>query len=139
MERVVAVALLATMAWASASCRALTEHPSADQDAGTGEPSSRYPPEPPPLVALEVSPSEQTVQLSLQADGTVAPTTATFTAIGWFEDQSEMDLTIKVSWTSDPSGVTVVGGVATVTAPGSFTVTAQSGAIQGSATLTATP
>jgi hypothetical protein len=136
MERVVAVSLLGTMVWSAASCgptRGSTDH----QDAGTGEPISTLPPEEPPLASLDVLPPEQTLQLSLQADGTVVPATATFMATGWFGDET-YDITTKTYWTSDSPGATVVSGVATVTAPGSFAITAHAGSIQGSAKLTAT-
>jgi hypothetical protein len=144
MERAGAVSLLGVMAWASASCgsvRALTEHP-ADHDAGSGGAG------PPTTIVsdyfepdtITVDPAEQTVQLSLQASGalTVAPGQATFRATGWWPDGSSRDISAMVNWKSDAPGATVVAGVATVTAPGSFTVTASTGAIQGSATLVAT-
>jgi hypothetical protein len=138
MERVVAASLLGIMVWAPAACRSVSGHSPVDRDAGPGGSPNGLPPEWPPLSAVEVSPSEQTVQLSLQPSGAVVPTTATFTARGWFGDQIELDITSQTYWTSDSPAVVVVGGVATVTAPGSFTVTSHSGSLQGSATLTAT-
>jgi hypothetical protein len=90
------------------------------------------------LTGLSVS---GTQMVSLTA-GNVAGTltgTATFTAQGTFMDGSSSDVTGQVNWSSSPQvGIQVIGGMATVTAPGSYTIIASSGGVSNTTTLVAT-
>ena len=87
------------------------------------------------LVSITVSPLSASIPLG---------TTEAFSATGNYADGSERDLTSSVHWsTSDPSVATVSNGTATYglassVAPGSVTVTASSGDISGTASLSVT-
>ena len=95
---------------------------------------------PPPitgLTSLKILPDSQTITLS--QSGTALSGSATFHAQGTKMDGSTSDVSSQVGWTINPHpGNGVNGGVVNVTAPGVFTITAQSGAISATATLTAT-
>src|SRR4029077_518243 len=65
------------------------------------------------------------------------PATVTLTATGMINGASE-DVTGRVQWTSNLQGASVSNGVVTVSAPGTYTITARSGSISGTATVTAT-
>jgi hypothetical protein len=84
----------------------------------------------PLLVSLAVSP---------QAPDALLPgATQPFTATGTYTDGSTSDLTATASWSSAPLTVATVeaDGVATGVNPGSAVITAASGTLTGSATLT---
>ena len=67
-----------------------------------------------------------------------AGTTLQLTATGTYSDQSTQDLTPSAAWTSSDAGVVTVSstGLITAVAPGSATVTATSGSVAGSTTVT---
>ena len=91
----------------------------------------------PGLTSLTVSPSSATVVLSPAAGGLLTSTPQQFTATGMVNGMS-VDVTTQVGWTTDLLGVTfTMGGVATATSPGVYTVIARAGTITANATLTA--
>lgn len=64
-----------------------------------------------------------------------------FTATGTFSDTSTLDLTNTVTWTSSAPAIARVNatsGLVTAVAPGSAVITASSGSVSGTATLTVT-
>ncbi len=67
--------------------------------------------------------------------------TQQFTATGTLSDGSKQDLTNSVTWTSSSTTVATVSssGLASGVAPGSSTITATSGLVNGSTKLTVTP
>ena len=87
------------------------------------------------LMSIEVSPAATSVANGL---------TQQFTAMGAFSDNTTQDLTTQVTWASSDSAVASVSnaagsrGLATATGVGSTTVSAISGAVTGSTTLTVT-
>ena len=87
------------------------------------------------LVSIEVTPPVQMVELS--ATGASLSATATFTAIGHLSDGSTEDLTTRVAWPSSFASLRVSAGVATVGAPGTYSIRAASGRVTGTATLVA--
>src|SRR5712692_5545095 len=86
---------------------------------------------PPSLVSLQVTPGTASI---------AAAGTQQFTATGTFSDGSSQDLTRSAQWSSSNSNVASVNaaGLATGVAVGVVTVAAQSGSIQGTATLNVT-
>lgn len=87
----------------------------------------------PGLTELTVTPPMQAV--TVVPGGTAM---ATYKASGKFQDGSMRDLTNMVVWsTSFPTLAPVVGGVVTARAAGTFTITAASGSIAGTAKLMA--
>lgn len=91
----------------------------------------------PGLSSLTVSPPTASVNLTGSGPAGALRAMQGFTATGVVNGASQ-DVTAQVNWSSDLQGVTIAAGQATVTAPGIYTITARSGSIQGSATLTAT-
>jgi hypothetical protein len=89
----------------------------------------------PGLVSIDVLPGPQSV--NLMASGSSLSATATYTATGHFMDGHTDDVTTKVGWPSQFRSLRVNAGVATVTAPGVYTITAASGSVMGTAMLTA--
>jgi hypothetical protein len=87
------------------------------------------------LVSIEVSPATPSVANGLPQQ---------FTATGLFTDNSTQDLTTQVTWASSDGAVATVSnaassnGLATTTAAGSTIVSAISGGVTGSTTLTVT-
>jgi uncharacterized protein YjdB len=87
------------------------------------------------LVSIEVSPASVSVANGL---------TQQFTATGVISDNTTQDLTTQVTWASSDSAVASVSnaagsnGLATATGVGNTTVSATSGAVSGSTTLTVT-
>jgi hypothetical protein len=87
------------------------------------------------LVSIEVTPVNPSITLG---------TTEQFTATGTYDDGSTQDLTTSVIWKSSSSSVASISnaagsnGLATSVAAGSTTITATSGGVSGSATLTVT-
>jgi N-acetylneuraminic acid mutarotase len=82
------------------------------------------------LLSIAVTPDASSVPLGL---------TEQFTATGTFSDNSTANLTSSVSWTSDTPTVATVAtssGLADTLAMGSTVVTATSGSVSGSTTLT---
>ena len=77
--------------------------------------------------------------------GIAKGTTQQFTATGTFSDNTTQDLTASAVWNSSNTGVATISnaagfqGLAASAATGSTTITATSGGISGSTTLTVTP
>src|SRR4051794_21398698 len=96
---------------------------------------------PPPingLESLEISPLSASVILTANAAGGLTSAPQQFMATGVVNGVSK-DITEQVTWFVDLKGVTITGtGLATATAPGTYTITARSGSFQKSATLNAT-
>src|SRR4051812_772986 len=96
---------------------------------------------PPPingLESLDISPTTASVILTANAAGGLTSTPQQFTATGVVNGVSQ-DITPAVTWLVDLKGVSISGtGLATATAPGTYTITARSGNFQKSATLNAT-
>jgi len=67
--------------------------------------------------------------------------TQQLSATGTYSDASTQDLTATAAWTSSTTSIATVnsGGVATGVAQGAVTITATSGTVNGSTTLTITP
>ncbi|HTW75627.1 MAG TPA: PilC/PilY family type IV pilus protein [Steroidobacteraceae bacterium] len=86
------------------------------------------PPPPPTLVSITVTPTT-----TIYVGGTQQ-----FTATGNYSNGSTQNLTSSVTWSSSMTAIATIssGGRATGVAAGSTTITATSGAISGSATLT---
>lgn len=84
------------------------------------------------LVSIAVTPADATVLL-----GAVQQ----FTATGTYSDQTSKDISASVTWSSSDATVVSIdgGGLATAIALGSVTITATSGTITGSTTLTVGP
>jgi uncharacterized protein YjdB len=86
---------------------------------------------PPVLVSMAVTPANPSFALG---------TAQQFAATGTYSDGSTLDLTNTATWnTVDNTVATVNGGLVTSVALGSTSVTASSGSINGSTTLTVTP
>jgi trimeric autotransporter adhesin len=88
------------------------------------------------LVSIALTPTNPAI-----AKGTTQPITAT----GTFSDSTTQDLTASVTWSSSNSGAATISntagsqGLASSVATGSTTITATSGGISGTTTLTVTP
>jgi trimeric autotransporter adhesin len=88
------------------------------------------------LVSIAVTPTNPSIANGLSTQ---------FTATGTYTDNSTQNLTATVAWTSAAATVASVSnaagsnGLATAASPGSTTITAASGAVFGSTTLTVTP
>jgi uncharacterized protein YjdB len=87
---------------------------------------------PPLLVSIAVTPANPSFALG---------TTQQFTATGTYTDGSTLNLTSTVNWSTASNAIATISaqGIATSVALGSTGVTATSGAISGSTTLTVTP
>lgn len=82
------------------------------------------------IVSLVVSPISSTI---------ARQTTHQFTAVGTFTDGSTQDVTGQVQWTSSkPAIATISSGLASGLTPGNTTITAGSGSITATASLTVT-
>ncbi|MBJ6725984.1 N,N-dimethylformamidase beta subunit family domain-containing protein [Geomesophilobacter sediminis] len=83
----------------------------------------------PTLVSLSVTPAAPTLLVG---------TTQQFTATGTYTDGSTQDLTSQVTWSTSNAAVATVAasGLATAVASGSSTITATSGTLRGSSTVT---
>ncbi len=87
------------------------------------------------LVSIAVTPAIPSIALGV---------TQQFTATGTFTDSSTQDITQTVRWSSDTTSVAIISnaadqvGLATSVGIGTATITATSGAISGSTTLTVT-
>ncbi|MRR58833.1 MAG: ATP-dependent DNA ligase [Deltaproteobacteria bacterium] len=84
------------------------------------------------LLAIEVTPSDPTIPLSL---------TKQFTAIGIYENIPPVDLTGQATWSSSNSGVAIISngvsaGLAKPVAPGTTTITATFSGVDGTTSLT---
>ncbi len=84
------------------------------------------------LVSIQVTPPSASIPKG---------TTQQFTAMGTYTDATTQNLTATASWgSSDTNVATVIGGLATGAAVGgAVTITATSGLISGTASLTVTP
>jgi len=87
---------------------------------------------PPQLVSISVTPSSAQV---------AAGQTQQFTATGTYTDGSMQNITNSAAWSSSNTAVATVSnaGLATGVAQGNATITAASGGISGTASLTVTP
>jgi hypothetical protein len=94
------------------------------------------PPPIPGLQSLAVTPTTATVTLTSGTAGLLSGTPVQFTATGVVNGVS-MDVTTQVGWSADLKGVNLSAGLATATAPGSYVITARSGSVTATATLTA--
>src|SRR5208282_3018000 len=89
----------------------------------------------PVLMSLAVTPANPSI---------AAGTTQQFTATGTFIDSSTLNLTSIVTWSSSAAGVATISntsgslGLATTAGPGTTTIAAALGTINGSTTLTVT-
>ena len=85
-----------------------------------------------PLVSIAVTPANPSIP---------AGTTQQFTATGTYSNGSTQNLTSTATWGSSAPGVATItaGGLASGRAAGSTTITAASGAVQGTTTLKVTP
>ena len=99
---------------------------------GGGGGSTSTPPAPPSLKAINVVPGTSLVAAGL---------TQQFKATGSWSDGSTSDLTSSVAWTSATTGVATINtaGLATSRTQGTSVITATSGSMSGSATLTVSP
>jgi uncharacterized protein YjdB len=81
------------------------------------------------LVAISISPSNSTIQLTK---------TQQFTATGTFGDSSSKDVTSSVTWTSSSANVATISsaGLATAVSTGSTNITAAEGSVSAITTLT---
>ncbi len=88
------------------------------------------------LVSIGVTPANPSIANGLSSQ---------FTATGVYTDNSTQDLTASVAWTSSDTTVASVSnasashGLAQGVSPGSVTITAASGTVSGSTSLTVTP
>ena len=88
------------------------------------------------LISIAVTPANPSI-----AKGTAKQ----FRATGTYSDNTTQDLTAAVTWSSSNTGVATINnaagsnGLATSVAAGSCTITAASGGLSGSTTLTVTP
>ena len=89
------------------------------------------------LESLTVSPPSATVMLMPSGTGSALRATQQFTATGVINGVSQ-DVSTRVTWSTNLMGVTFTGGLANVTSPGVYTISAKSGGLTASATLTAT-
>ncbi len=80
--------------------------------------------------------SLQSIVVSPSSASIAAGQTRQFTATGTYSDGSTADLTAIAVWT--PVGIVGPGGRAVGTNPGTYTITATVGTVQGSASLTVT-
>lgn len=94
---------------------------------GGGKDNGTIPPQ--TLVSIAVTPNNSSIALGA---------TQQFTATGTYSDNTTQDLTSLVSWTSSNTSIAAISntGLATPVATGTIIITATSGAISGSATLT---
>ncbi|MCE5211031.1 MAG: Ig-like domain-containing protein [Deltaproteobacteria bacterium] len=81
------------------------------------------------LVSISVTPANQSIIIN---------DTQQFTATGTYSDSTQKDITTAVTWTSSDTGVAEISttGIAIPADFGSTTITATSGSISGSTTLT---
>ncbi len=79
------------------------------------------------LTSIDISPPSQTILL--QANGTALSGSTTYTATGHFDDGHTEDVTARVGWSSGFRSLIISRGMATVTAPGVYTITASSGMV----------
>ena len=81
--------------------------------------------------------------ISVTSDNPSIPVGGTqhFIATGTYSDGTSYDITMQVTWSSSDTSVATVSsdGLATAIAAGTTTITATSGSISGSTTLTVTP
>ena len=86
---------------------------------------------PPALVSLAVTPSKPSIALGTKQQ---------FSVTGTFTDGSTQDLTTSVSWNSSNTRVATINGqgLASTAEQGMTTITASSGSVSGSITLTVT-
>ncbi len=86
----------------------------------------------PTLVSIALTPTSPTIAAGTQQQ---------FTATGAYSDGSHQDLTSSASWSSTAPAVATINsaGLATGVSPGSTTIQATSGSVNGTTVLTVTP
>ncbi len=89
------------------------------------------------LAAIEVTPASQTVTLAATS-ATSFSATARFTAMGHFSDGHDEEVSARAIWSSAAAALKIAAGRATISAPGTFAVTAMVDGVVGTATLIAT-
>ena len=122
----------AAMSAFGVGCAGVKNDPGGTGGTGGGSVGS---PSIPGLVSMSISPPSQNVALT--ASGSALSGAASFTAAGTFQDGHTEDVTAKVGWPSSFSSLHVQAGAATVSAPGSYTITASAGTVMATATLVA--
>jgi len=86
------------------------------------------------LNGLTITPPTQTINLALDSNGKIAAATATYTAMGSFDDGSSKDVSTTVQWVSpSPSALSILSGQITVKAPGKYTIRARAQSPSGMA------
>ncbi len=128
--------LIATALMPALACTGIPQRSSAAGTGGNGSGGDAGTPEP-TLSALSLSPDRADVALTFDPAAGTFGGSATFAAIGASGGGSS-DVTSLVHWASSSGALTVKDGVATVTTPGTFTVTASAGDLTATATITAT-
>jgi WD40-like Beta Propeller Repeat len=126
------ISLCAVLAAAGSGCASVKS----PQTTGSGGSGGSLPAIP-GLVSLQVTPPSQTVNLTADQNGVFTPGTAQYQAIGTMDDGTTKDVSTRVQWPSNLSALTISSGNASVTAPGTYSIVAQSGSITASATLIA--
>lgn len=101
---------------------------------GGGASSTTNPPSPPPPPAITLT----SIAVSAASASVAAGLTDQFKATGTYSDSTTGDITASVTWTSATTSVASINssGLATSKAQGTSLITATSGAVTGSATLT---
>jgi WD40-like Beta Propeller Repeat len=129
--------LFVGVAFLTAAGCAGTRPKETDTTTGTGGTGGIGPPPINGLESLTVAPTTATVTLTAGAAGTLTSTAQKFTATGVVFGETK-DVSAMVGWSVDLKGVIVDGnGNATATAPGIYRITAKSGNLMATATLTA--
>jgi WD40-like Beta Propeller Repeat len=109
---------------------------------GSGGTGNVYMPPMPSIQGLTGLSISGTTTVSLTAGSTPGTLTgmATYTATGTFMDGSSKDVSSMVNWGANPAtGITVLGGNGTITAPGTYQISATSGTVSSNqVTLVAT-
>jgi hypothetical protein len=123
---------LAVTVLAGGGCAGVKPGAATTGTAGTG---GNVPPPINGLSALTVSPKTTAVSLTMGATS-ITPATVNLTATGTVNGAT-MDVTSMVQWVSNLPGAVVVNGVVTVNSPGSYTITAKSGSVSDTATISA--
>jgi M6 family metalloprotease-like protein len=87
-----------------------------------------------------VAPTLQRIAVTPAGAGILATTSVQMTATGIYSDGSTQNLTGAVTWAAAPAGIATItaGGLVTAMLPGTATITATSGAIQGTTTVNVT-
>ncbi len=136
---VLTLSILVSAALSSLSlgCAGVKNNPPPNNGSGGSGGGGPTTPAIPGLVSIEVNPGSQTVPL-MASTGSSLTGSATFTALGHFQDGHTEDVTQKVGWSSPFRSLRLTSGSATVTAPGTYLITVAAGTIMTTTTLIAT-